>query len=189
MSAVLPDAGLVVAAVAGYLAWGLVEYGVHGILSHRFRTFVTRLHAEHHRDARAVFTSPVGWLPAAAFVFAVLVPLLGPILAGAAVGGLLLGFARYEWLHWRIHFQPPRSPRERLLRSHHLSHHRNPRAYHGVTTRLWDRVFGTLPDCWPEDYARAAERAPLDGVSNLAVVYSGAGLARALRRLTQPRTR
>ena len=35
-------------ALAGWLLWPFVEYGVHGVLSHRFRSFVTPLHGSHH---------------------------------------------------------------------------------------------------------------------------------------------
>ncbi|MDX1650830.1 MAG: sterol desaturase family protein, partial [Myxococcota bacterium] len=111
-------------------------------------------------------------------------------LAGAAVAGLLAGFARYEYVHWRIHFRAPRSARERLLRSHHLAHHvRDASAYHGVTTRLWDRAFGTLPDRWPEDYARVADHPPLEGSSNLRATFSPAAMAEALDRARAERAR
>jgi len=175
---------LVLAAGLGWLAWGPVEYLVHGVLCHRYRTFATPLHMGHHREPRAVFTSPAAWGPAALVLFGGLALALGPALAGAAVAGLLGGFARYEYLHWRIHFREPRSPRERLLRAHHLAHHfRNPRAYHGVTTRRWDRLFGTLPPSWREDYARVEGRPPLAGASNLRAAFSLPGLARELRRV------
>ena len=56
---------------------------------------------------------------------------------------------------------------ERRLRAHHLAHHfRNPLAYHGVTTRFWDRALGTLPAHCERDYARVADRPPLPGRSN-----------------------
>jgi len=175
---------LALAAGLGWLAWGPVEYLVHGVVCHRYRTFATPLHMGHHREPRAVFTSPAAWGPAALALFGGLALALGPALAGAAVAGLLAGFARYEYLHWRIHFREPRSPRERLLRAHHLAHHfRNPRAYHGVTTRRWDRLFGTLPSTWPEDYARVEGRPPLAGSSNLRAAFSLSGLVRDLRRV------
>jgi sterol desaturase/sphingolipid hydroxylase (fatty acid hydroxylase superfamily) len=174
---------LLAAATAGFLAWGFVEYLVHGILSHRYRTFVSPLHLGHHREPRAVFTSPIAWVPAALAIFGGLALATNPGLAASAVGGLLMGFGRYEYVHWRIHFREPRSARERRLRSHHLAHHfRNPRAYHGVTTRLWDRVFGTLPERWREDYARVEARAPLEGPSNFRWCYAPSG---ALRELIQ----
>ena len=71
-------------------------------------------------------------------------------------------------MHWRFHFRPPASERERRLRAHHLAHHfRNPRAYHGVTTRFWDRVFGSLPAECERDYAAVIDLPPLEGRSNL----------------------
>ena len=157
-----------IAAALGLLAWPGVEYLVHGVLAHRFRTFVSPLHGAHHRDPRAVFTSPLAWVPSAGLVFGIAATVAGPALAGAFVAGLLAGFARYEVVHWRFHFREPRSDRERRLRAHHLAHHYvNPHAYHGVTTRFWDRIGGTLPPECEADYARVADRPPLDGRSNL----------------------
>lgn len=153
--------------VAGFLAWSFLEYVIHGFLSHRWRTFASPLHWEHHRDPRRVFTSLLVWLPATALLFLLLVPALGLVAAGGFTLGVLAGFLRYERVHWRIHFRPARTAREELLRRHHLAHHfRNPKAYHGVTTRFWDRVFGTLPASYPDDYARVAHHPPLRGKSN-----------------------
>ena len=158
--------------LAGFLAWSFVEYAIHGFLSHRWRTPVSPMHWGHHESPRAVFTTPLAWVPAAAVFLGALAAAVGWVPATAFTGGLLAGFARYEYVHWRIHFRAPRSERERCRRVHHLAHHfRNPRAYHGVTTRLWDRVFGTLPANAAIDYAAVADRPPLRGASNLAVSY------------------
>lgn len=158
--------------VGGFFAWSLVEYAIHGWLSHLLKTPVAKLHWGHHRDARRVFTSVVAWAPAALAIFALLALAVGPTVAGAIVLGLLTGFARYERVHWRIHFRAPRNRREELLRVHHLAHHfRNPKAYHGVTTRFWDRVFGTLPAQHRDDYAHVAHHAPLGGRSNFGSVW------------------
>ena len=35
-----------------------------------------------------------------------------------------------------------------------------------MTTRFWDRVFGTLPKEYERDYAAVADAAPLTGPSN-----------------------
>lgn len=152
----------------GLLAWPLVEYTVHGLLSHRLHTFVTPLHGVHHKEPRAVFTSPVAWVPVTLLLAALATAALGAELGIAVICGALAGFFRYEYIHWRIHFRAPRNPREARRRAHHLAHHYcDPRNYHGVTTRFWDRAFGTLPEKWERDYARAATRAPLTGESNL----------------------
>jgi len=156
------------AAATGALVWPLVEYAVHGWLAHRLRTFVSPLHFQHHRDPRAVFTSPLAWVPLALGVGAAATAAAGPVAGPAFATGLLAGFLRYEYVHWRIHFRRPRNAREALLRQHHLAHHFvRPDAYHGVTTRWLDRLFGSLPGTAVADYARVADRPPLVGASNL----------------------
>ena len=163
------NAALSLAALAGvgFLAWPLIEYGIHSVLSHRLRTFVSPLHWVHHQEPRAVFTSPLAWVPSAAAGYALAGLTLGWAPGGAFMLGALAGFLRYELVHWRIHFRAPRNERERRRRAHHLAHHYcNPRAYHGVTTRFWDRALGTLPAHCERDYARVADRPPLPGRSN-----------------------
>jgi hypothetical protein len=165
------------AVLAGWLTWPLVEYAVHGVLAHRFRTLVGPFHWGHHRNPHGVFTSPFAWVPLAGAIWGLAALAVGPGWAGLFLLGLFSGFARYEWIHYRIHFREPRNERERMLRAHHLAHHfRNPRMYHGVTTRLWDRAFGTLPAEWRDDYARVGDRAPLRGDSNLRATYGMTGL-------------
>jgi sterol desaturase/sphingolipid hydroxylase (fatty acid hydroxylase superfamily) len=174
---------LAVAFAGGLLGWSLLEYLIHGVLSHRFRTFVTPLHWGHHREPRAVFTSPLAWIPATLLLGLALGTAFGPVMGGAALLGVLAGFARYERIHWRIHFRAPRNDRERRRRDHHLAHHYgHPDQYHGVTTRLWDRVFGTLPTHWRDDYARASQRPALEGTSNWGIIWRGRLLSQAVRK-------
>lgn len=165
--------GLAVLFGLGFVGWGFVEYVIHGLLSHRFSTPVSPLHWQHHREPHAVFTAPLAWVPGAAVAYGVVGLSIGAVPAAALLSGLLLGFARYEYVHWRIHFREPRTARQRLLRNHHLAHHfRDPTMYCGVTTRVWDRVFGTLPDGCEADYARVANRPPLDGPSNIRLIWN-----------------
>ena len=179
-----------IAAGVGFLGWGLVEYSIHGVLSHRFRTFVSPLHWSHHRNPAAVFTAPLAWLPVATIFYAIAALLVGHFLATGFMTGVLTGFTRYEIVHWRLHFREPRSARERLLRCHHLAHHFvNPRAYHGVTTRLWDRVFGSLPEAFRDDYQRVAERPPIRGASNLRTIWSPRAALAAAREARRPEDR
>ncbi len=169
--------------LAGFAFWGFLEYAIHGLLSHRWKGFATPLHAYHHRNPRHVFTSPIAVLPVALLLFGATALVASPLFAAAFVGGTFAGFGRYEWLHWRFHFREPRSGREQRLRSHHLAHHFcNPQAYHGVSTRIWDRVFGTLPSDWMRDYARVADRAPLTGRSNITEVWNPKTFVTQLRR-------
>jgi sterol desaturase/sphingolipid hydroxylase (fatty acid hydroxylase superfamily) len=153
---------------AGLLSWTLLEYAIHGWMAHLHDTFITPIHAVHHRDPYAVFAIGA-WLPS----LAVLALLLG--LFGLAPGvlfyfGLLCGFIAYEIIHYRIHFAARLMPFERGLRGHHLVHHlRRSGMCLGVVTSFWDKVFGTEPS--PREMAAlcasVSNVAPLSGPSNL----------------------
>jgi sterol desaturase/sphingolipid hydroxylase (fatty acid hydroxylase superfamily) len=183
-----PAASLVLALILGFAAWPAVEYLVHGVLSHRFRTFVTPLHMGHHKNPRGVLTAPVAWVPAAALIWGALVLGFGVPLATAGIAGLLLGFARYERFHWRVHFDTPKSERERILFAHHLAHHyRDAKNYHGVTTRFFDRLMGTLPDRCEDDYASVTGRPTLAKPDDTFELYRPGSLRALIARFESGR--
>jgi sterol desaturase/sphingolipid hydroxylase (fatty acid hydroxylase superfamily) len=159
---------------AGFLSWTLLEYAIHGWMGHVYNTFVTPIHAVHHRDPRAVFA--IGTWPPSAAIAAVLVVTRGFGPATLLYLGLLSGFAVYEVVHYRIHFAPRLTPVERRLRAHHLVHHlRRSKQCLGVTTSFWDRVFGTEPQRReaPALYASVRNVPPLTGPSNLHSLLAG----------------
>ena len=154
--------------VAGLFAWTIVEYVIHGVLGHAYRTLVTPLHDVHHRDPRAVFALGA-WIPTA-LVLAGALAWFGLASGVIFYGGIVSGFAVYEYVHYRIHFAKPSGAVEAPLLARHLAHHMSePDAIFGVTTRIWDVVFGTEPE--PERMrelaAGVARVAPLSGSSNL----------------------
>src|SRR5260370_36065748 len=163
---------------AGMFAWTLIEYIIHCVLGHAHRTFVTGLHEVHHRDPRAVFALGA-WIPVAIVLSA------GWAIFGAApavifLGGVAAGFAGYEFIHYRIHFARPSCAIEARLRARHLAHHfREPDAIFGVTTRLWDVVFGSEPKAsrMRELSDLGGAIAPLTGVSNFGRVVRGRAVA------------
>lgn len=129
---------------AGMFAWTFLEYAIHGWMSHRFVTFATSLHQVHHRDPAAVFAVRA-WLPTAAVLAGLLIG-FGLTPAIVLICGLMAGFVMYEAVHYRLHFASPASRYEARLRTRHLAHHLAmlDRCL-GVTSPLWDRVFGTEP--------------------------------------------
>lgn len=152
----------------GVFAWTIVEYVVHGVLGHAHRTFVTPLHDVHHRDPHAVFALGA-WIPTV-IVLVGAVAWFGLTPGVIFFGGIVCGFAIYECVHYRIHFATPSCAVEERLRARHLAHHlREPDAIFGVTTRIWDVVFGTepAPERMHELAATGAQVAPLAGASNL----------------------
>ncbi len=148
-----------IAFALGAASWSLAEYSLHRFLGHAPRQapgarrpglldgdFGSE-HLAHHADTR-YFTPTERKLKAAA----VMIPaigafgsfLVGPRRAWSFALGFGLTYASYEITHRRTHTHAPRGPYSRWARRHHLYHHfQNPRANHGVTSPIWDHVFGT----------------------------------------------
>jgi sterol desaturase/sphingolipid hydroxylase (fatty acid hydroxylase superfamily) len=142
---------LALAALAGALSWTLLEYGIHRWLGHdkrlTRRTPFGHEHTAHH--SRGDYFSPtVKKLGAAALALALVAP--PAILAlGVAHGlayalGLVAFYGVYEVTHRMLHIREGRGLYARWARRHHFHHHfHDPASNHGVTSPLWDIVFGT----------------------------------------------
>ena len=160
----------------GLFVWSLLEYVIHGPLSHKMGGYASRMHLHHHRHTEDIFTSPMVWVPLALLIFVAHWLIFGLEVALPLSLGAVVGFLRYEWLHWRIHFREPRNAFERRIRAHHLAHHyRRPQFCFGVTTPFWDRVFKTLPDSYDADCAWALEKPVLTTKSNFGRLYGLGG--------------
>ena len=58
--------------------------------------------------------------------------------------GFMLGYLAYGSMHYAIHaFAPPKFLKA-LWRNHHLHHYKEPEKGFGVSSVLWDHVFGTM---------------------------------------------
>jgi len=64
------------------------------------------------------------------------------IAGGAFVAGVLVAYAWYLFVHHCAHHGPDKLPLPLL--KHHQSHHRFATRNYGVSTTLWDHVFGTI---------------------------------------------
>ena len=138
----------------GLLSWGFVEYILHrfvfhlDVISGSGHNFVYSSHLSHHQNPKAtddLFASLRISVPIAATYW---------MLAWAAVGwrtasylfiGLVAGYFCYEWLHFLAHHGKSRLPLFRYLRKYHLLHHyRTPNRRFGVTSPVFDLMFGTF---------------------------------------------
>jgi sterol desaturase/sphingolipid hydroxylase (fatty acid hydroxylase superfamily) len=135
--------------ILGLFAWSLFEYGLHRFLGHaRFvGKVVRREHTQHHVDP-SYFTplarKSLGMVPVFGGLAAVVHPWGGVTGAVGAALGMAAGWLTYEILHQAIHLRAPRNVYDAWARRHHLYHHfGDAKVNHGVTTPLWDRVFGT----------------------------------------------
>lgn len=131
---------------AGLAAWTLIEYWLHRVLFHH-APILSRIHERHHHSPQELIGTPA-WASVLISVVAVAGPswaVLGFDLGTAATAGLVSGYLWYVFVHYATHhWRPHRDSylyraRLRHARHHHLSHSGN----FGVTTGLWDHVFGT----------------------------------------------
>mgnify|MGYP003779017259 CR=1 FL=1 len=141
-----------VAALLGAATWTATEYGLHRFAMHEVRGkgLASVEHLKHHADVTyfspaskkllsAAGTTAVAW-PAASAV-------AGRRWATAFTTGMIATYFGYEVAHRRIHTHPPRSAYGRWARRSHLHHHFGaPMRNHGVTSPVWDKVFGTYDD-------------------------------------------
>jgi len=153
--------GLSVGATAGtfgvaLFVWTLAEYLLHRFVFHwvderpwvqRFHYLVHGVHHEYPSDPHHLFMPPVPSLVLASLFGGLFYLTLGrygiPFLAGFIVGYLL-----YSTTHYLMHRikNPPTPWLKKLWRHHHLHHFKSPDRAFGVSSPLWDWVFGTLPE-------------------------------------------
>ena len=141
--------------LAGMFAWTLFEYLAHRYLFHwiadskRAQKIIYIMHGNHHhypRDRERLFMPPVPSLMITSTIFLVLYLLLGGA-AFAFFPGYLLGYLLYASMHYAIHaWNPPFKWMKPLWRNHHLHHYKNEHKGFGVSSTLWDHVFGTMFD-------------------------------------------
>ncbi len=150
----LDPASAVALLCGGLLTWGLIEYAIHRWVLHRAsriddaRLHGNRVHLAHHAEPHALDRLNVQLSES--------IPVCAAycLLAWAATGswrsmtflydGLMLGYFFYEYLDYQAHHGAARGAVVRYFRRYHLlHHHHDARARFGVTSPLFDLVFGT----------------------------------------------
>ena len=155
--------------IAGMLFWSLFEYTVHRFVFHFFaesdraKKIVYVIHGNHHeypRDKERLFMPAVPSLLLAIIVFSI--QYLAAGLFGVSVyvfaffPGFLMGYLIYGSMHYAIHaWNPPFKWMKSLWRNHHLHHYKNEHMGFGVSSTLWDHVFGTMFDLKKEKEDKA----------------------------------
>jgi sterol desaturase/sphingolipid hydroxylase (fatty acid hydroxylase superfamily) len=135
-------------AMLGFMSWGLIEYAVHRWVLHGPPSVARRGHAHHHSAPSALISTPLFVIMIGALAFWGLLRLVlpdGP--AAFLVFGLYAGYNYFALVHHHQHhrgnFLGSVACLRRLERCHHLHHHRQDVNF-GVSTTIWDRLFGTF---------------------------------------------
>jgi sterol desaturase/sphingolipid hydroxylase (fatty acid hydroxylase superfamily) len=144
--------------VVGIFVWSLAEYILHRFVFHfpPRNAWQERLsflfHGVHHAQPRSktrLVMPPVVSIPLALVFYGVYWLVVGVVLGAAhwiapLFSGFVVGYLIYDMFHYAMHHVPMRRGVWRWLRRNHMYHHtQTPDLRFGVSSPLWDIVFGT----------------------------------------------
>jgi sterol desaturase/sphingolipid hydroxylase (fatty acid hydroxylase superfamily) len=137
----------------GIFFWTFFEYIAHRYIFHwgsknpRIQKLAYTLHGNHHhypRDKQRLFMPPVPSIVIASVIFGIMYLLMRDN-AFMFFPGFILGYLLYGSIHYAIHaWNPLFKWMKPLWRNHHLHHYKDEHNGFGVSSTLWDHVFGTM---------------------------------------------
>jgi dihydroceramide fatty acyl 2-hydroxylase len=151
--------------LTGVLTWGLIEYWLHRLVFHfdaqseKGRSFIYAMHLSHHANPKTMddlFASLSLSLPIALCYWSLAWAVLRSWQAVVYLFiGLMAGYFSYEFLHYQAHHRAPRLRVFRYLKRYHLLHHHQTSALRfGVTSPVFDYLFGTFQSTLPNRTVR-----------------------------------
>ena len=141
--------------LGGMFFWTFTEYMMHRFVFHnhpkteRGKRVSYVMHGNHHeypRDKERLFMPAVPSLLLASLFFLLYYAIMGNN-AFSFFPGFMLGYLLYGSMHYAIHaWNPPFKWMKGLWRNHHLHHYKDMDMGFGVSSTIWDHVFGTMFD-------------------------------------------
>ncbi|MBO9633356.1 MAG: sterol desaturase family protein [Chitinophagaceae bacterium] len=141
--------------IGGMFFWTFFEYVMHRWIFHmiaespRAQKVIYVMHGNHHhfpRDRERLFMPPIPSLLISGTIFGIMYLIMRNN-AFMFFPGFILGYLMYGSMHYAIHaWNPPFKWMKPLWRNHHLHHYKDEGKGYGVSTTIWDRVFGTMFD-------------------------------------------
>ncbi len=146
--------------LTGLFLWTFAEYNLHRFVFHYpprtpAQERITYLfHGIHHHQPQCktrLVMPPAVSIPLSALFYALFSLVVGRLLGlphwvHPMVGGFTLGYLAYDLIHYATHHFPMHSGIGRYLKRYHLKHHyKTPNQRFGVSSPLWDIVYGTKP--------------------------------------------
>jgi sterol desaturase/sphingolipid hydroxylase (fatty acid hydroxylase superfamily) len=146
--------------LAGLFFWTFAEYILHRFLFHfpaknkRQERLAFLFHGIHHKQPMVktrLVMPPAVSIPLALLFFGIFYLVFGVLLGipdwiSPIFAGFILGYVLYDMTHYSTHHVPMRKGYFRMVRQQHMHHHfQTPNQRFGVTSPLWDYVFGTMP--------------------------------------------
>ncbi len=137
---------------AGLLTWTFVEYMAHRYVFHMKPTNELKrklqyafhgVHHEYPKDQTRLAMPPLMSIFIATLLFTIIYSLINTSVFGF-LPGFLLGYASYLFVHYIVHaYPPPNNFFKELWLNHAVHHYKDDKIVFGVSSPLWDYVFGT----------------------------------------------
>ena len=144
----------------GVLLWTFAEYTLHRFLFHYVgprpwqRRMYFVLHGVHHdfpQDTQRLVMPLGASIPMGAGFYFLFRLVLGPVMVDPLFVGFGLGYLAYDGTHYAVHHFRMNSRWGKWIKRYHMIHHHTgANARWGVSSPLWDWVFGTMGDI-PEE--------------------------------------
>lgn len=142
--------------LAGVFVWTFAEYLLHRFIFHyepksewgkRLHFLMHGVHHDYPNDSKRLVMPPSMGLPLA-FIFYLVFSLVIPAPAlWVFFAGFIFGYVWYDEVHYASHHAPLKGKIGLWIKHHHIRHHYlNPGRGYGVSSPLWDYVFGTMED-------------------------------------------
>ena len=161
--------GIALAVASGGLIWTLTEYVLHRFVFHfkprsawqeRIAYLIHGIHHDQPQDATRLVMPPAAALVLAVVLYLGFRLLLGVHWVMPFFSGFLVGYLCYDYIHYAIHHFMPRNAALKYLKNHHMKHHYMMHgARWGVSSALWDKVFGTMEERIPVPAPTASREA------------------------------
>ncbi|WP_128548771.1 sterol desaturase family protein [Larkinella soli] len=138
---------------AGIFVFSLVEYATHRGVFHmdtdtpvkaKIQYTFHGIHHEFPKDKTRLAMPPAAAIFVGAALFGVTFLLLGEA-SYAFFPGFLVGYSGYLFVHFIVHaYPPPKNLFKKLWVNHAVHHYKSHDKNYGVSSPLWDYVFGTF---------------------------------------------
>lgn len=161
-------ASVLLCAVMALLTWTLSEYSLHRFLFHPpmnhdwQRRVYYLLHGLHHyapQDPTRLVMPPLAAMVISSLFYLMFRAVMGPAWALPFFGFFMIGYLIYDYTHYATHHFKMKSAMARTVKQNHMQHHYiSPSYKFGVSSPLWDHIFGTLED--PAKRAAARDLKP-----------------------------
>ncbi len=140
-------------ALAGALLWTITEYGLHRFVFHmefsgkwgrRLHQIFHGIHHDYPNDPLRLVMPPSVSLPLGLLFFGLCWWIFGAQRVWPLMAGFGMGYLGYDMTHFAVHRFSFRNRFFRALKRNHMRHHFVDRERgFGVSSPLWDHVFGT----------------------------------------------